>query len=356
MNKKALFFPVLLILLLAPVLAQTQVDYFYGTGCPHCATVAESGILEKVGNLENVSVTKYEIYYDDEGRNKFTEVTESLGIPQFDRGVPMAVIECEGNFSYLVGDKPIIENLEERATICEGTSIQGPSNPQDPSTPKVTLWAIIIAALIDSINPCAFGVLIFLMISLLKMGSNKRALKAGLIYTAAVFTTYFLAGFGIFKAIQTFTSVTYYIYLAAGLLVLGVGILEFIDFFRKDKPSILRITPKAKPMIVNIMHKGTIPAMILLGIVVSLFELPCTGGIYLAILTTMSINKTFGVPYLLLYNLIFVLPLIVLTLLIYKGTSPESLQKWTSKEKRWMKFAAGVVMVALGIYILNSIL
>jgi cytochrome c biogenesis protein CcdA len=79
--------------------------------------------------------------------------------------------------------------------------------------------------------------------------------------------------------------------------------------------------------------------------------LPCTGGVYIAILAAMSINKTFALGYLLLYNIIFILPLIAITLLIYKGTKPELLQKWTSEEKIWMKLASGLVMLGLGIYL-----
>ena len=90
--------------------------------------------------------------------------------------------------------------------------------------------------------------------------------------------------------------------MTAGILVLFVGLLEFIDFVRYDKESIVKIPLAVKPMIENLIHKGTIPAMILLGIVVALFELPCTGGIYLAILTIMSVSKTFGLFYLFIYN------------------------------------------------------
>ncbi|MEM4230875.1 MAG: cytochrome c biogenesis protein CcdA, partial [Candidatus Pacearchaeota archaeon] len=93
-------------------------------------------------------------------------------------------------------------------------------------------------------------------------------------------------------------------------------------------------------------------AVILLGFLVSLFELPCTGGIYLAILTMMSINKTFALSYLFLYNLIFVLPLVFITLIIYRGTSPEKVEKWREKERKWMKLFAGLIMVILGLYIL----
>ena len=91
--------------------------------------------------------------------------------------------------------------------------------------------------------------------------------------------------------------------------------------------------------------------MIILGILVSLFELPCTGGVYLAILTIMS-KTGFAWGYLLLYNLIFILPLIVITLIIYKGTSPEVISNWTESNKRLMRLTGGLIMLALGIYIL----
>ena len=329
----------------------TKVYYFYGDGCPHCAEVAQSGILEKVDAIENIEVEKFEIYHNDDNRDLFVQYAEQFGLKSSERGVPFAVIDCGVKFSYVLGS-PIIDNLENKIQVCSENGQTGPVSPVDPNAHKITLGSLIIAALVDSVNPCAFGVLIFLMISLLKMGSSKRALRAGLIYTLVVFIVYFLSGLGIFKVIQSFTSITHYIYLGAGVLVLFVGLWQFKDVFLPRFGPSLQISSRAKPTIERIIQNGTIPAMILLGIVVSLFELPCTGGIYIGILTMMSINKTFGIGYLLLYNLIFVLPLIVLTLLIYNGTSPEMLQKWTSSEKKWMKIASGIVLIGLGLFIL----
>ena len=76
-----------------------------------------------------------------------------------------------------------IEKLEKLVIDCEGINISTVISDKDN---QITLGSIIIAALIDSINPCAFGVLIFLMASLLKMGSSRRALRAGLIYSLVV--------------------------------------------------------------------------------------------------------------------------------------------------------------------------
>lgn len=355
MNLERLFvFSLLLLVTFNSVSAEVEVSYFYGTGCPHCANVVEKGILERVNDLENVSIQKYEIYHDQEGRNLYYDFLNLLGLRKVESGIPFVFVNCSGKYAYLIGDKPIINSLEETVRTCEGLEF-GDVSPSEPYAKELTLGSIILAALIDSINPCAFGVLIFLMISLLKIGSNKRALRAGLVYTFVVFMVYFLSGFGIFKVIQSFTFMTRFIYLFVGLLVLILSILTFVDFVRVDKESIIKISKKVKPLLEKYIHQGTIPAMIFLGILVSLFELPCTGGIYLAILSMMSMNKTFGIGYLALYNLIFILPLIIITVLISKGINPENLQKWTASEKRWMKLASGIVLFILSIYFLWSL-
>jgi cytochrome c biogenesis protein CcdA len=187
------------------------------------------------------------------------------------------------------------------------------------------------------------------------MGSAKRALKYGLLYCFVVFITYFLAGLGLFKVIQSLTGVIYYVHLIIGLLSVCLGLIQVIDIIFPGKFVSLRIPQSTKPLIEKLSEKTTIPAVMLLGFLVSLFELPCTGGVYIAILATMSINKTFAIGYLLLYNFIFVLPLIAITLFIYKGTKPEVLQKWTSDEKIWMKLSSGLVMLGLGVYLLWSL-
>lgn len=358
MNKRVLVLGLLcMVFMLYSVSAQVQVDYFYGIGCPHCAIVADSGVVERLSELPNVSVTKHEVYYDVKGQEKLKEMQILLNVKASEKGVPFMVINYSGKLTYLVGDKPIIANSESYAKTGNFGSVAQTNNTAVPiSEERITLGSIVAAAIIDSVNPCAFGVLIFLLISLLKVGSSKRALRYGLIYSFVVFLVYFMAGFGIFKAIQSVSYLGNIVYIVAGCLVLIFGILEFVDFFRarQDKKAILKIPTSAKPLLERMSNKGTLAAIIGLGVLVSLFELPCTGGIYLAILSLMAKHGTFAWGYLFLYNLIFVLPLVVITLIIYKGTSPEMLQRWTNSEKKWMRFAAGVVLVLLGLYLLKG--
>ena len=330
------------------VSAEKNLTYFYGNGCSHCANVVASGILEKVASNPEVRLSKLEVTTSQTNRDLFNKYMDDFGIHVNNRGYPFLVIECNDSKNYLFGDKPIINELENKIEKCDNSQI----NNTKPINKDITLPSVVIAAIVDSINPCAFGVLVFLMLSLLKIGSSKRALKAGILYTCVVFLVYFLSGLGIFKVIQSFSSLSHYIYLGAGLLVLIAGLIEIKDFFWYGKGISLKIPSSAKPTIEKFIAKGTLPAIMILGVLVSLFELPCTGGIYLAILTMMSQNNSFSFFYLFIYNLVFVLPLIIITLIIYKGINPERVQNWTNKEKKWMRLATGLVMLALALYIL----
>ena len=366
MKKNIVLALIISICFLNLALAQINVSEFYSPSCPHCNNVANSGVLEEIEQMNNVTFTKYDVS-TNEGYEKYNYYH---GIIEMESGWPLLIVENEDEINYLLGDTPIIENAIDmindisnythKQTFFEKIKcfieddFNGAMNNGKLSGEGFI--ALILAAIVDSINPCAFGVLLFLMISLLNMGSSKRALRAGLLYTFVIFIVYFLAGLGIFSVIQGLGNIRYWIYLFVGTIVLGMGIVEFRDYVmaKKGKESVLKISPKIKPFIEKYSKKGTLIAILILGIVVSLFELPCTGGVYIAIITMLSKNVSISYLYLLIYNIIFVLPLIILTILVYRGTSPEKLQKWSSSERHWMKLGAAIVMLLLAIYLLWS--
>lgn len=218
---------------------------------------------------------------------------------------------------------------------------------------NLTIPAIIGGAAIDSINPCAFAVLIFLLGYLLAIGSPKLILKVGLVYISTVFVVYFLAGFGILKALTVF-NVAGAIYKIAGVLLIFVGLLNIKDYFWYGKGFTLAIPESKKPLIQKYIRKASIPAAIILGVLVSAFELPCTGGVYLAVLGLLASHETQlrAVPYLLLYNLIFVLPLFIILGLVYFGYSAQKMEEWRGKNRKWLRLLLGVGALVLGILIL----
>lgn len=354
--------------------SQIKIDYFYATGCSHCANVEASGILEELSLMQNVVLKKYNVATEQEGRDLFFYYGDKFNLSL---GTPFLVFSQEvngvDNFYYLIGDTPIIsnsrnvvenfddygkpsssflpkeENFKERLTRLFLENL-------DQSTGKLSFlgWLLLILiALIDAVNPCAFGVLIFLMASLLRMGSSKRALRAGLIYSLVIFLTYFLVGVVLYKVIESFSSHSwfYLFYVVVAVVIFVLGLLQLKDLFWYGKGLTLKIPDFTKPIIEKFMGNPSLIVIIILGVLVSLFELPCTGEVYLGILTLMSLHQFFSLTYLIIYNLIFVLPLIILTLLIYKGISTEKLQRWTAENKKYMKLASGLLLVGLATYI-----
>ena len=213
---------------------------------------------------------------------------------------------------------------------------------------------VILTALIDSINPCAIGVLILLIATLLGLSKDKgKMIKVGMIYITAVFLTYLIAGFGLLAFIQKF-NISEQLSWIVGILVIILGIIEAKDFFWYGKGITLAIPARRAEQIKKMMKKVSVPGSIVLGIFVAAVELPCTGGPYLAITTLLAkIGFSSQVFWLLvLYNFIFVLPLIIILSVVAFGVSAESVKAWKDKQKKWMRLFIGLIMIALGILLI----
>ena len=223
---------------------------------------------------------------------------------------------------------------------------------------ELTLPLIIVSALVDGINPCAFSVLIFLLITIMALGSRRKVLIVGTTFILAVFTFYFFSGLGIFTLIQT-AGISRLISFIAALIALGAGILSIASVLVGEAgPVILSIPASRKGVIDQYIRKASIPAAFAVGLLVGMFELPCTGGIYLAILSLLSNRVTLieGIPYLLVYNLFFVLPLIIILAIFTWGVPVERLDQLRTGSRRTVRVIMGVVMIALGIILLLEVL
>lgn len=213
------------------------------------------------------------------------------------------------------------------------------------------LGTVVITALIDSINPCAIGVLI-LMISVLMAGksSTKRMLLLGGLYISSIFVVYLAAGLGL---VYLFSSIplylTEYISIGVGLLIIGAGLLEIKDYFWYGKGFSLQIPAVFAKKLHKSAGKTTIPGIILLGAFVSAVELPCTGAPYLAIITLLSqyFDAT-ALALLVLYNIIFVAPLIVILLLVATGTKLYNVKKWKQANRGFMRLMIGLLLIGMG--------
>ncbi len=214
-----------------------------------------------------------------------------------------------------------------------------------------TLSVVVLSAAIDSINPCAIGVLI-LMVSVVLggKGSIRRLLLLGSLYIFAIFLTYLLAGIGLLYFLSSVPLfVSEYLALIVGTFVILAGLLEIKDFYWYGKGVSLQIPPVFAAMIHKYSKNVTVPGVIFLGAFIAAVELPCTGAPYLAIITMLSLNfDIYAFLLLVLYNIIFVSPLIVILLLVAAGTKVSKIKKWKQANKGYMRLAMGFMLIALG--------
>ena len=213
-----------------------------------------------------------------------------------------------------------------------------------------TLGTVTATALIDSINPCAIGVLILLVSIMIAFKTKREMLFYGLMYILAVFVTYVLAGFGILYFLSSVPLfVSEYISIIVGFLIIIAGLIEIKDFFWYGRGITLAIPPERAKQIQEMTKKITLPGVLFLGTFVAGVELPCTGAPYLAILLLLSQNFNFpAFLMLILYNIIFVLPLIVILLMVYFGFKIQNIKRWKQNNRAYMRLATGIVLILLG--------
>lgn len=214
-----------------------------------------------------------------------------------------------------------------------------------------TFGTVLVTAAIDSINPCAIGVLI-LMLSVLVVGRKTvgRMLFLGFLYIFSVFLVYLLAGIGLLYGLATLPLyLTQYISISVGLLITAAGILEIKDFFWYGKGFSLHIPTSFAKSIHKYAKNTTVPGIMVLGAFVSAVELPCTGAPYLAIITLLSQYFDFSAFLLLIvYNIIFVAPLIIILLLVASGVKLQKLKRWKQESRGHMRLFIGLMLVAMG--------
>ena len=223
----------------------------------------------------------------------------------------------------------------------------------------LSLSYILFLAGVDAINPCAIAVLSLILINILVADreKSKKVLFAGLTFTLAIYITYFFYGLIIIQlfkaAVEIIAGIQVYLYTILGVVAIVLGLLNMKDFFRYTPGGIATEMPLfMRPKLKKLISAATsVRGAFVIGIFVTIFLLPCTIGPYIiasGILSAIDIMAT--VPWLLVYNAVFVLPMIVITLIVYIGfTTVENVSGWKDKNIRYLHLIAGIIMLLLGI-------
>lgn len=213
---------------------------------------------------------------------------------------------------------------------------------------------VVVSAIIDSINPCAFSVLLLTLAFLFSIGKlRNNILKIGGIYIAGIFVAYMGIGLGLLQALHLFNT-PHFISKIAAVIMIILGSINVINEFFPSFPVKLRIPMGTHRTIANLLEKASMPAAFALGILVGLCEFPCTGGPYLMVISLLHDTATWskGVMYLFFYNILFVSPLVVILGLAGDKAMIEKAEKWEQNNKKAMRLVVGFAMVLLGLFIL----
>jgi cytochrome c biogenesis protein CcdA len=211
------------------------------------------------------------------------------------------------------------------------------------------------------VNPCTFAVLVLLLGTLIvaqRKGKRGFVLKAGLTFTLAIYVSYFLMGIGVFTAIQAAGVQKPFIIVVSSLAIV-LGLWNMKDFFSYGKWFTIEVPQRWRPMVKRLTSSVvSIPGAFLVGVLDSLFLLPCSSGPYIAILALLSRGESqTGIPYLLLYNFIFVLPLLFITFAVHFGfTTTARAERWRSARLGKLHLASGILMFLLGAGMLTAVL
>lgn len=282
------------------------------------------------------------------------------------------------------GISEILDNIDSVFKNVKVVNVAVAAEPVIPETPlpvkvvsdsavkRLRLLPVLLAGAVDSINPCAFATIVFFLsyMSLVLKKTRFEVFLAGVVFITGVFSTYFLIGAGIFKAVLGIAGILKYskiLYLTIGVFVLFLSGRHFYEaaVLRKtgsmdDEAVKLKLPDWIRRSIEKLITAFTglkyiLPFVLLLSVIITLLELVCTGQVYLPTiiyLTSMPEYRVTAYLYLALYCFLFVVPLIVIFVLYYFGLTTLTLKRFFKDNIVAMKVTMAVFFLTMAVFMI----
>lgn len=355
-----------------------EMAYFYQKGCPKCerANILLKYLSQKYPHLK---IKEIDLNTPD-GKRLNETLSNRLNLPAEKRLIAPSVFI--GSDSLLPGElsetnvEALIRKYEKveikSALEVEKGEIKKAEESMVDRFKSLGLMTIVSAGLIDGLNPCAFATLIF-FISYLTMLGRKRSeiLWVGLGFSGAVFATYLLIGIGILSFVQhlsflpIFSKIVYLLTIAFALVLGTLSLYDYIQL-KRGRPSEMKLQlPEfLKKRIHQTIRKESrssryLFAAIVAGFIISLLEFTCTGQVYLPTIlfvTNIPSLRTNAFSYLILYNIMFIVPLLAIFGIVFWGVTSEQLGFFLQKRASTIKLVTSLLFFVLaGILILSFI-
>ena len=360
----------------APVAADaTPIIYFYTEGCSECQAV--DLYLTSLESKYNVTIYKKFDALDEAGVGIRAALDEQYQVPVSQRGVAPTIFVGDHAF---VREKAIKAGLEDALRSSTALSRQhlldaytaaekgGGSQPTDVFR-TFSVLTVIGAGLLDGINPCAFATLIFFISYLIMRSKAKRdILFVGLAFSLGVFIAYLAAGLGLYQLVSRtakwFFALSKWFYLGIGVFTAVIAVLSVRDAWRTRHGDLgdmtLQLPERNKGMIHKLIRDQARTGFVatgafLIAFPVSLIEFMCTGQTYLptiVLIFSQNVLRQRALFFLVIYNLLFIFPLVLITSIAYFGVTSERLVAWLQKNAMVVKVATAVLFVALSSFLM----
>jgi cytochrome c biogenesis protein CcdA len=341
--------------------AASVLTYYYTPGCRSC----EEFLSTEVPRLEGELGIRIDIQRKDVLDPALYEELSSFAFSQGQSIRAFPALRAGGTL--LQGDREIRANL---AGILRSTVPAAPAAAAASPAPladRLAIFPVIAAGLLDGINPCAFTTLIFLLASLALAGRGRReVLVIGALFSLAVFLTYLGIGLGFFAALRAASAVALVSLLLRWALVLvlfvfaGLSIYDYA-LIRGGRPTemLLQLPSALKKRIhasirTRVRTAALVGSSLVLGFLVSVFEFACTGQVYLPTLAYLvRVRRQLdAVGLLVLYNLCFIVPLLLVFGGSYYGVSSARLTTFFQAHMGKVKLGLAVVFAGLAVFTL----
>ncbi|MBI2672576.1 hypothetical protein HYX16_06600 [Candidatus Woesearchaeota archaeon] len=385
MNKSFFLIFLIFLLLVYPLLASNKIIIYQNSACGHCSLYLND--LKGYFNSLNLTWEEKNIINNNAGLSELNELNKNRNIPFNFQGhmtvvfnnlvleghIPILAIKDlvqkypDYNFPKVIFYQDSMDDLitsykilDQNNNIKEcdlSKSFEECSKTQKPNNNlwnKSLLFLVLFNGLLAGIHPCTISVLLLFLAFLFTIRKTKAGIfKAGLLYITGIFLAYFGIGLGIFKAISISSS-PHFAAKISGILILILGLANLISFFTGKKNISLGIPKLLKPSLINMIQKASLPAAFFVGFLVGICSFGCTAGIYLSIMSLLLVKASYmlGVFYLIIYNLMFILPLIVILMFASSKRIVLKMEKLEMSEKRYIKLIAGLAMIASALILL----
>jgi len=388
MRNKYLFLFALLVLCVSlfgtsPAYAEDrtiEIKLFQSPHCKACIRVKQEYLPVIISKYRDKINIEYFDVTQPESLKIYAALEKALGK---DLKIPLVLIGA----NILMGVDDIVSNLEPiiKKYIASGVpaAVKFDLRKTDllQRFRKFSYLTIIASGLIDGINPCAFTVLIFFISFLTLMGYKHRALLAvGLTFIFAVFLTYLAIGLGLFRGLYElgrFYSILKILYYLTAMICLALAFLNLRDFIQylktKSADSFKVKLPKAVRQKINSLislfyrpeskaapksKAALIVGTFIVGFLVSLLEAVCTGQVYLPVIVFILKEPALrikAITYLLIYNLMFIVPLLAILAVGVMGMSSKKLEEFFRKKVALVKLFMFSLFLGLAVFLLAGI-